>query len=60
MGTVSNASLTELAQVCKELNLKSAMNLDGGASSGLMYNGSYKTSPGRKINNSLIFFENQK
>lgn len=59
MGTVSNASLGELAQICKELNLKSAMNLDGGASSGLMYNGVYKTTPGRKINNALIFFENK-
>ena len=57
IGTVANASITELSQICKELNLKSAMNLDGGASSALLYNGSYKTNPGRNINNALIFFE---
>ncbi len=57
MGTVANASITELSQICKELNLKSAMNLDGGASSALLYNGSYKTSPGRNINNALIFMQ---
>lgn len=60
LGTVSNASIIELSQICKELNLKSAINLDGGASSSLIYNGAYKTKPGRNINNALIFFENQK
>lgn len=30
------------------------MNLDGGASSGLYYNGKYLTAPGRKISNALI------
>lgn len=57
IGTASSSSITELAQICKELNLTNAMNLDGGASSSLLYNGSYKTSPGRNINNALIFFE---
>lgn len=57
MGTVARASIQDLAVICKELNLKSAINLDGGASSGLMYYDSYKTTPGRNLNNALIFFE---
>ncbi len=57
MGTVSNANLKELAQICKEMNLKGAMCMDGGASSSLYYQGKYITSPGRNINNALIFTE---
>lgn len=57
MGTVSNANLKELAQICKELNLQGAMCMDGGASSGLYYEGKYITSPGRNINNSIVFTE---
>jgi exopolysaccharide biosynthesis protein len=57
MGTVSNANLKEMAQICKELNLKGAMCMDGGASSGLYYEGKYITSPGRNINNAIIFTE---
>ncbi|MEJ8553026.1 phosphodiester glycosidase family protein [Tepidibacter sp. Z1-5] len=57
MGTVSNANLKELAQICKEMNLKGAMCMDGGASSSLYYQGNYITSPGRNINNALVFTE---
>ena len=57
MGTVAKASIKDLALICTELNLKSAINLDGGASSGLMYYDSYKTTPGRNLNNALMFFE---
>ncbi len=59
MGTVSNASVKEIAQICSEMGLKSAMCLDGGASSGLYYNGGYITRPGRKINNALIFVDTE-
>jgi exopolysaccharide biosynthesis protein len=31
------------------------MNLDGGASSGLWFKGSYITKPGRLLSNTLIF-----
>ncbi|WFD12266.1 phosphodiester glycosidase family protein [Tepidibacter hydrothermalis] len=57
MGTVSNANLKELAQICKEMNLKGAMCMDGGASSSLYYQGKYITAPGRNINNALVFTE---
>ncbi len=55
MGTVS-ASVTQLKDIVNQLGLKSAMCLDGGASSGLYYNGNYLTSPGRNISNSINFY----
>ncbi|MBF8983621.1 phosphodiester glycosidase family protein [Lutibacter sp. B2] len=57
MGTVSNANLKELAQICTELGLHNAMCMDGGASSALYYEGKYVTNPGRNINNGLVFIE---
>ena len=57
IGTVS-ASVSELKNIVKEMGLVSAMCLDGGASSGLYYNGSYLTSPGRNVSNSINFFYN--
>lgn len=54
VGTTS-ASINEMKQIVKKLGLTSAMCLDGGASSGLYYNGSYITSPGREINNCIHF-----
>lgn len=38
----------------KKAGAYQAMNLDGGASSGLYYNGKYLTTPGRKISNALV------
>lgn len=55
IGTVS-ANVSELKTIVKTLGLKSAMCLDGGASSGLYYNGNYLTKPGRNISNSINFF----
>lgn len=60
MGTVSSVNLKELAQICVELKLKGAMCMDGGASSGLYYKDKFMTSPGRKLNNILIFTEENK
>jgi len=39
----------------KQLNAYNAMNLDGGASSGLWFKGSYIRKPGRLLSNALIF-----
>ncbi len=55
IGTVS-ASVSELKNIVKEMGLVSAMCLDGGASSGLYYNGSYLYSPGRNVNNCINFY----
>ncbi|MTI69859.1 MAG: tetratricopeptide repeat protein [Firmicutes bacterium] len=54
IGTVGSVTMKELAEITKNMGLKDAMNLDGGASSGLFYKGSYLTKPGRKISNALV------
>ena len=54
IGTVS-ASVSQLKDLVGQLNLQSAIYLDGGASSGLYYNGKYLTSPGRNISNAILF-----
>lgn len=55
IGTVS-ASVSELKYIVREMNLINAMYLDGGASSGLSYNGSYLFAPGRDVNNCINFY----
>ena len=54
MGTVGNVTIPELAELAKRLGLTDAMNLDGGASSGLYYDGKLLTRPGRLLSNSLV------
>lgn len=45
------ATIDELAHIMKTLGCIEAMNLDGGASSGLYFNGQYIKEPGREISN---------
>lgn len=47
--TVGNARIGEVAEIMKQLGAYEAMNLDGGASSGLYVNGQYLTIPGRQV-----------
>ena len=54
--TSRGATIPQLAQLMKQAGAYQAMNLDGGASSGMYYNGSYITTPGRKISNALIVY----
>lgn len=49
------ATINELAQIMLKLGSYNAMNLDGGASSGLWYGGKYITKPGRLLSNALVF-----
>lgn len=51
---VASGSLDQCAHVMKKLGAYDAMNLDGGASTGLWANGKYLVSPGRRINNALL------
>ncbi len=51
------ASIKEMANVMKYLKTVNALNLDGGASSGLWYDGDYVVQPGRDLSNSLLFLE---
>jgi len=52
--TVPAATIPELAEIMLQAGAWQAMNLDGGASSGLYYNGRYLTKPGRLLSNALI------
>jgi hypothetical protein len=51
---VADGSLMEDAHIMKILGAYDAMNLDGGASTGLWANGKYLVAPGRRINNALV------
>lgn len=55
--TVPNATVYQLVQIMKQLGAYNAMNLDGGASSGLYFKGKYLTAPGRNLSNALIFYK---
>ncbi len=55
MGTVPSVTIKELAEIVKKLGLIDAINLDGGASSGLYFEGKYLHVPGRDVSNALVF-----
>ncbi|MFS0554708.1 phosphodiester glycosidase family protein [Brevibacillus sp. 179-C9.3 HS] len=57
MGTVPNVTLAQLATICQSMGLVSAMNMDGGASSGLYAHGKLLTTPGRDLSNALVVIE---
>ncbi|MBU1110501.1 phosphodiester glycosidase family protein, partial [Patescibacteria group bacterium] len=50
----SGASVTDMAHVMKALGATNALNLDGGGSSALYYEGSYKVGPGRLLPNAIV------
>ncbi len=54
MGVVPNVTIKELAEICKGLGLYQAMNLDGGASSGLIYKDQTIHAPGRLLSNAIV------
>lgn len=56
--TTGGATIPQLAEIMKQAGAYQAMNLDGGASSGLYYNGKYLTTPGRQISNAIIVTTN--
>lgn len=49
------ATVVDMAHVLKALGAEAGMNLDGGGSSALYFNGSYKVGPGRNLPNAVIF-----
>ncbi|WP_249436101.1 phosphodiester glycosidase family protein [Paenibacillus sp. Marseille-Q4541] len=55
LATVSGATIKQWGSIMVELGAYQAMNMDGGASSGLYANGRTITSPGRLISNGLVF-----
>lgn len=55
LATVSGATIKQWGSIMVALGAQQAMNLDGGASSGLYANGKTITSPGRLVSNGLVF-----
>ena len=49
------ATVTDLASVMQALGATDALNLDGGGSAALLYDGAYKVGPGRQIPNAILF-----
>ncbi|MCK9361296.1 phosphodiester glycosidase family protein [Patescibacteria group bacterium] len=52
---VRNANVTDLAYVMLALGATSALNLDGGGSAALWYEGAYTFGPGRSLPNAILF-----
>lgn len=52
--TTGGATIPRLASVMQQAGAWQAMNLDGGASSGLCFRGRYLTAPGRLISNAIV------
>lgn len=50
-----SATVPDLAAVMQALGVDTALNIDGGGSSAMYYNGSYKVGPGRSLPNAVIF-----
>ncbi len=55
IATVPGATMKQWAAVMQKLGAVQAMNLDGGASSGMLAGGKVVTSPGRLLSNTLVF-----
>lgn len=49
-----SASVSDLANIMIAMGVTHGLNLDGGGSSALYYNGSYKVGPGRSLPNAVI------
>jgi len=54
IGHVFAASFAEAAEVLATLGLADALNLDGGGSSALWYEGSYRVGPGRSLPTAIV------
>jgi exopolysaccharide biosynthesis protein len=54
IGHVYGASLQDAAEVLVTLGIQNAMNLDGGGSTALYYEGSYKAGPGRSLPTAIV------
>lgn len=52
-----SATVPDLAEIMKALGVEYAINLDGGGSSVLLYDGEYLVGPGRNIPNAIVFSE---
>ncbi|MFA5030808.1 MAG: phosphodiester glycosidase family protein, partial [Patescibacteria group bacterium] len=53
----SGATVLDLGKIMQSMSMEYALNLDGGGSSALYYDGQYRVGPGRNIPNALVFAE---
>ncbi len=51
----SSASVQNLAAIFETLGVDYAMNLDGGGTAAMYYQGAYKVGPGRELPNAILF-----
>jgi exopolysaccharide biosynthesis protein len=51
----SSATVPDMAYVMKGLGADFAINLDGGGSAALYYDGAYRAGPGRLLPNAIVF-----
>lgn len=54
---IRRATLDDVAVLLQSIGIDYALNLDGGFSSALIYNGEYMVGPGRNIPNAIVFKE---
>ena len=54
---VQSATVMDLGAVMLAVGATNALNLDGGGSSAMYYNGEYKRGPGRGVPNAIVFIE---
>lgn len=54
---VQSATIMDLGSVMQSLGADNALNLDGGGSAALWYNGAYRRGPGRSVPNAVVFVE---
>ncbi len=54
LAIAKSATVIDLAKIMDALDVDSAMNVDGGGSSAMIFNNSYKVGPGRSIPNAII------
>lgn len=59
MVSVGSATIQQMRELMLALGCVDAVNLDGGASTGMYYNGSYIRSPGRALTTTLQVFVNE-
>jgi exopolysaccharide biosynthesis protein len=58
LALITNANVTDSAYVVQSLGERDALNLDGGGTSAMYINGSYKVGPGRYLPNAVLLVKN--
>lgn len=54
MGSVKSAAMTEIPEILKKIDCYNALNLDNGASFGMVFQDKISRLPGRKIMDAFV------